>query len=438
MIPKNGSRLSGKIMLNQKTGAGCRLEEKSSGSSERPSFDAHLRARNAERLQFASWYFAAVMLALVAAELIVPVLWSTVMIVVQVISAVYFCGLAWACRTERGATWPTQAMPLLFGAATIATGLLLSLNLAPRFGATPAYATTIFVACLAPLWTGRALLSLLVSFHGLYLWTVFAGPFDGIFRTVMTVGGTAALPLGAAIAILAFRNERQAFEDMAAIRRLLDERRDMVAMVAHDLQSPLAGMRALLRTITGQPETGANKLAEIERACHNMYGAVSRLVEAHRHDEAERPDLAVVQVDALFRDAKAKAATIAAEKGITIVAEDPDLSVSAEPSAIIDNLVSNAIKFSPIGSVVRLAAEPRETEVRLCVVDNGPGIAADDVPLLFQKYSRLRTLPTSGEQTTGLGHYIVRVLAERMGARASFAQNPDGGSVFFVDVLRPR
>ena len=87
---------------------------------------------------------------------------------------------------------------------------------------------------------------------------------------------------------------------------------------------------------------------------------------------------------------------------------------------------------------MRLAAEPRETEVRLCVVDNGPGIAADDVPLLFQKFSRLRTLPTGGEQTTGLGLYIVRVLAERMGARASFAPNPDGGSVFFVDVLRPR
>ena len=428
-------------MLNQKTGAGCRLEEKSSGSSERPSFDAHLRARNAERLQFASWYFAAVMLALVAAELVVPVLWSTVMIVVQVISAVYFCGLAWACRTERGATWPTQALPLLFGAATIETGLLLSLNLAPRFGATPAYATTIFVACLAPLWTGRALLSLLVPFHGLYLWTVFAGPFDGVFRTVMTVGGTAALPLGAAIAILAFRNERQAFEDMAAIRRLLDERRDMVAMVAHDLQSPLAGMRALLRTITGQPETEAKKLAEIERACREMCGAVSRLIggASARRGGAARSRRRSGRCIVPRR--KAKAATIAAEKGITIVAEDPDLSVSAEPSvlsAIIDNLVSNAIKFSPIGSVVRLAAEPRETEVRLCVVDNGPGIAADDVPLLFQKYSRLRTLPTGGEQTTGLGLYIVRVLAERMGARASFAQNPDGGSVFFVDVLRPR
>jgi signal transduction histidine kinase len=345
------------------------------------------------------------------------------------------------CRTEHAAAWSTQALPLLFGAGTIATGLLLSLNLAPRFGATPAYATTVFVACLAPLWTRRALLPLLISFHGLYLWTVFAGPFDGIFRTVMTVGGTAALPLGAATAILAFRNERQAFEDMAAIRNLLDERRDMVAMVAHDLQSPLAGIRALLRTITGHSNAEAGKLGEIERACRDMYGAVTRLVEAHRHDGAEQPDLAVVQVDALFHDAKAKAATVAAEKGVTIIAESAGLSVSAEPSllsAIIDNLVSNAIKFSPIGSVVRLVAEPRETEVRLCVVDNGPGIATEEVPLLFKKFSRLGTLPTGGEQTTGLGLYIVRVLAERMGACASFAPNPDGGSVFFVDVPRSR
>jgi signal transduction histidine kinase len=441
MIPKSGGWFSEKVMFKQKTGTGCRLEEKSPRSGERPSLDAHLRVRNAERLQFASWYFVAVMVALIGAELTVPVLWSINMIVVQTVSALYFWGLAWVCRTGRVATWSTPTLPLLFGAGTIATGLLLSLNLAPRFGATPAYATTVFVACLAPLWTRVALLSLLVSFHGLYLWTVFAGPFDGIFRTVMTVGGTAALPLGAATAILAFRNERQAFDDMAAIRRLLDERRDMVAMVAHDLQSPLAGMRALLRTITGHSNAEANKLAEIERACRDMYGAVTRLVEAHRHDGAERPGLAVVQVDALFHDAKVKAATIAAEKGITIVAEAPGLSVSAEPSllsAIIDNLVSNAIKFSPIGSVVRLVAEPRETEVRLCVVDSGPGIATEEVPLLFKKFSRLGTLPTGGEQTSGLGLYIVRVLAERMGARASFAPNPDGGSVFFVDVLRPR
>ncbi len=80
--------------------------------SERPSFDAHLRARNAERLRFASWCFAGVMLALIVTELIVPVLRSTELIFVQMASALYFCGLAWLCRTDRAATWPTQALPL--------------------------------------------------------------------------------------------------------------------------------------------------------------------------------------------------------------------------------------------------------------------------------------------------------------------------------------
>ena len=409
--------------------------------TDQPSFDAHLRARNAERLHFASYCFAGVMLALIAAEFIVAELWSSELILVQTASGLYCCGLAWACRKGRAAAWPTPALPLLFGVGTIATGLVLSLNLGTRFGANPAYATMVFVACLAPLWTRRALLSMLLPLHGIYLATVFAGPYDVVFRTVMTMGGTAALPLGVIAAVLTFRGERQAFEDMAAIRALLDERRDMVAMVAHDLQSPLAGIRALLRTMQGRSAADARELTEIAHTCRDMYGAVTRLLEAHRHAGAERLELTAVQVDAVFHDAKAKALNVAAEKRITIITDSLPLVVSAEPSLLstmIDNLVANAIKFSPMGSAVRLTAEPRETEFRLCVVDNGPGISTEDVPLLFKKFSRLRTLPTNGEATTGLGLYIVRTLAERMGARVGFADNPDGGSVFFIDLPRGR
>ena len=406
---------------------------------ERSSFGAHLCGRNAERLYLASCYFAGVMLALIAAELIVAELRSTEPILVQIASALYFGGLAWLCRNGRAATWPMPALPLLFGMGAIATGLLLSLNLGARFGATPAYATTVFVACLAPLWPRRALLSMLLPLHGVYLATVFAAPYDVIFKTVMTMGGTVALPLGIVTAILAFRSERQAFEGMAAIRALLDERRDMVAMVAHDLQSPLAGIRALLRTMQGPSEAEARKLTEIARTCSDMYGAVSRLVEAHRHAGTAPLELAAVQVDTVFQVAKAKAANVAAEKRITIVADSAPLVVSAEPSllsAVIDNLLANAIKFSPIGSVVRLAAEPREMQVRLSVVDNGPGIATEEVAMLFNKFSRLRSMPTAGESTTGLGLYIVRTMAERMGACVGFAPNPDSGSVFFIDLPR--
>jgi signal transduction histidine kinase len=314
-------------------------------------------------------------------------------------------------------------------------------------GANPAYATTVFIACLAPLWPRRALLAMLVPLHGIYLVTVFAGPYDIVFRTVMTVGGTVVLPLGVAAAILAFRGERQAFGDMAAIRSLLEERRDMVAMVARDLQSPLAGIRALLRTMDSGSPADAVKLAEIARSCGDMYGAVAGLVEAHRHAATEQLDLADVQVCAVFETAKAKAAAVAAEKQITIVAESAPLTVTTEPSllsAVIDNLLGNAIKYSPSGSAVRLIAEPRATEIRLGVVDNGPGIPADEVPLLFKKFSRLPSLSTDGKRATGLvtgpgtgpGLYIVRTLADRIGAQVGFAPNPGGGSIFFIDLPR--
>ena len=405
--------------------------------SFQPSFDDHLRRRNAARLRFASWYFAAVMLALIVAELIVPVLHSWRMTAVQAVSGLYFCTLAWLCRGPYPARWPTQALPLLFGAGAALTGLLFTVILGSRFGATPPYATIVFVVCLAPLWKRAALVATLVPAHALYLWSIFGVHHDITYRTVMTMGGTAALPLGGIAAILAYRGERQAYDDMAAIRALLVERREMVAMVAHDLQSPLSGIRALLRTMTGRSAQETRGLVEIARTCGEMHGAVTRLVLAHQ-DSAEG-DRAAVALDAVLREATAKAMPMAAEKRITVVAEADPLWVNTEPSllgAIIDNLVSNAIKFCPAGSVVRLTTEPREAAVRVSVVDNGPGVAAGDIPLLFRKFSRLRTRPTGGEPSTGLGLYIVRTLAERMGARAGFAHNPGGGSVFFVDLPR--
>jgi hypothetical protein len=85
-------------------------------ASEQTAFDAHLCTRNIARVQFASWYFAAVMLALLVAEAVVPVLRSSDTISVKAISGLYFCGLAWACRRGGAAAWPKQALPLLFGA----------------------------------------------------------------------------------------------------------------------------------------------------------------------------------------------------------------------------------------------------------------------------------------------------------------------------------
>jgi signal transduction histidine kinase len=419
-------------------------------SDATPDFDAHLRRLNARRLRSASWYFAGVTLLLLAVNLALPSLRLWFHAAVQTAAALYFIALGLIARSPKAAEWPTPALPLLFGLGAAVTGLVFSIDLVPRVGANPAYSTVMFVACLAPLWPRRLLLTMLLPMHLLYLLTVFAEARSSTFLLVMSVGGTVAVALGWLVATLAYRAERQAFDAAAEIRRqkeelgaalsrvngLLDERREIVAIVAHDLQSPLAGIRALLRTVSGPSPGDGRKLAEISRACAEMHGTITRLIAAHAAEVGE-VELEMVDAGELLAQAAAAAAPAAAEKGIGIVCEPNSRRALAEPTMLshaLGNLISNAIKYSPSGSVVRLSAEPHGERVRIAVTDRGPGIPAAEAHLLFKKFSRLSSRPTGAEPTSGLGLYIVQTLAERMGAAAGWEPNPEGGSVFFLDL----
>ena len=198
-----------------------------------------------------------------------------------------------------------------------------------------------------------------------------------------------------------------------------------MAIVAHELQSPLAGMRALLRTVSDASPADVRKLQEVSRACAEMHGTIARLIDAHAAEVGEAK-LEIVDIDALFARATAAAAAVAAEKRIRIVCEPSWLRAPAEPrllSHALGNLISNALKYSPLGSAVRLKAEARGAGVRLCVSDRGPGIAPEEADRLFGKFARLSALPTAAEPSSGLGLYIVRILAEGMGAAAGWEPN---------------
>src|SRR5262249_14279881 len=207
----------------------------------------------------------------------------------------YFVAVGVVCRLPRAADWPTPVLPLLFGLGTAATGLVFSRDLTPYLGANPAYVIPVFIMCLAPLWPRRLLLAILVPMHAIFLLDVFATGETISFLLVMGIGGTLAVVLGWFVANLQYRAERQAFDAgmaisvqkdqlataLARVSHLLDERSEMVAIVAHDLQSPLAGIRALLRTFAHGPASDLAKLDEISRTCSEMQIAIGRLLSAH-------------------------------------------------------------------------------------------------------------------------------------------------------------
>ena len=224
--------------------------------------------------------------------------------------------------------------------------------------------------------------------------------------------------------------------NITEVRRLEHEQfvqRDMVAMVAHDLQSPLAGIRALLRALpSGQNDV---YLEEISRTCAHMHREIGQLLQILAARERAQPLPAEIGATDLFGRAAAVAASVAAEKNITVKIEESPDHVRADPraaSGILDNFLSNALKYSPPGTEITLRAEQAGDELRLCVIDQGPGIPLEEVGALFQRFTPLSPRPTAREPSTGLGLYIARVQAERMGARVGYQPNPQGGSIFYV------
>jgi signal transduction histidine kinase len=101
--------------------------------------------------------------------------------------------------------------------------------------------------------------------------------------------------------------------------------------------------------------------------------------------------------------------------------------------AVLDNLISNAIKYGPKGTTVTVTvgAEPQPpTHIVVRVHDQGPGIPEHERSRLFTKYARLSARPTGGEDSMGLGLYLAKRMAQRMNASLDYEDHPAGGSVF--------
>ena len=124
----------------------------------------------------------------------------------------------------------------------------------------------------------------------------------------------------------------------------------------------------------------------------------------------------------------------AAKKGIELrVGTSAGLWARADRAAtlqILDNLISNALKYSPPGTTVHVHTLPETNYALMSVRDEGPGISDEDQKKLFQKFTRLSARPTGGESSTGLGLAIVKRLAEAMSGTIRCHSAPGAGSTF--------
>ncbi len=231
---------------------------------------------------------------------------------------------------------------------------------------------------------------------------------------------------------------KDAIDQLRAIQTMRDR---FFKIASHDLKNPMNNIRMaqfLLRASVENDPEGLKLLANIEIALDTMQDIVQDFLETAAL-QSDGVDLHFDQVliDELVWNAVSQFHLAAHKKDILLNVEASSLSVLADRrrlSQIVNNLLSNAIKFSPVGRSVNLWAQVNGDRVRLNVRDHGPGIPPQERELLFHEFSRLTPRPTGGENSTGLGLWIVKQLAALQNGTVGAEFPDDGGSIFWVEI----
>lgn len=219
------------------------------------------------------------------------------------------------------------------------------------------------------------------------------------------------------------------------------EKSALMDIASHDLRGRLATIRwqaeaRVHQTSTDLPPEVKKDFTVIAEGAGEMHQKVSRLLDAQRADSAATLAPAQSIHFAAWLTARADSfATAARNKSIDIRIESPDtLPWTGHPdelAIIVDNLLDNALKYSPAGSRVTAAVSELKTgDLQLTITDQGPGIPADEQPRIFEKFQRLSPQPTGGETSTGLGLAIVKRLCDRLGIAITVQSTVGQGTCF--------
>jgi signal transduction histidine kinase len=223
------------------------------------------------------------------------------------------------------------------------------------------------------------------------------------------------------------------------LKRMNEEKSTFLGIAAHDLRNPLGvilGYAEMLRDEEFPREETAEMAGKVVVAGERVRDLVAGLLEISAA-EAGRVTLERRPCDlhGIARKVVDAQGTAAAKKQIGLRVDGRPVFVTGDPGAIeqvLENVVSNAVKFSPHGSTVLVSVHADGGAGVVDVEDEGPGITEADRERLFAKFSRLSARPTGGESSTGLGLSIVKTLTEAMGGEVSLESPPGRGARFRV------
>ena len=191
-----------------------------------------------------------------------------------------------------------------------------------------------------------------------------------------------------------------------------------MSIAANDLRNPLSSINLAVDMIESDEQPDRNTILEytelIKVSSNRMIALINDVLKIHTIDAYENKDSAsIVEVNPLVEESLQHFFEPARSKNIRI---RPVLNRTIDPLSgnsdyilrILDNLMSNAIKYSPKNSDVIISTKQTNGNIQISVRDQGPGITPAEQKNLFKKFSKLSNKPTGNESSTGLGLYIVK------------------------------
>ncbi len=224
------------------------------------------------------------------------------------------------------------------------------------------------------------------------------------------------------------------------LERSNDLRRQMTADIAHDLRTPLSVIMGYTEALSDGKLQGSTEMYEVMHTeAQHLSHLIDDLKTLSLADAGELPlsHQPVSPVDLLKRTAAAHQVT-AEKQGIEIDVEAasdlPLIDIDMERMVqVMGNLVGNALRYTPFGGRITLSADAQNDQVSIHVIDNGSGIASEDLPYIFERSFRAdKARVQNGE--TGLGLAIAKSLVEAQGGGISVDSKKNEGTVFTITI----
>jgi signal transduction histidine kinase len=220
------------------------------------------------------------------------------------------------------------------------------------------------------------------------------------------------------------------------------EKNSLMNIVAHDLKSPLnriTGLANIMELEGGLPDKQQEYLHLIKNATRSGSNMIIDLLDVNSFEEnGHAPNIVEFDVKRWLEERVNTFQLAAQAKSIQLSSENSlSGNFNSDPeylNRILDNLISNAIKFSPKNREVLVSGKLEANRLRISVKDEGPGFSIQDKAFVYKKFKKLSARPTGGESSNGLGLAIVKTLVDRLRGEINLISEQGRGSEFIVTI----